>query len=191
MSTIHTYQYAELSSAQVRAVVTLLDSIWPSEGRTLDALTDTFFEAEQKRQQEHRSDQGAAPLRFVIWENKQAIAHATTFTRTIFAAEGPLGVMALAGVCVASTHRGKGLGAAISRKAFERVDQGIYPVSLFQTPVPGFYEKLGARRVNNTFVNSRNKQNPTASPWQDVFVMIYPKHYPWPEGVIDLNGSGY
>ena len=76
-------------------------------------------------------------------------------------------------------------------EAMQRVDQGEFPVSLFQTPKPGFYEKLGARKVNNRFVNSKNEQDPEADPWPAEHVMIYPTPYPWPEGVIDLNGPGY
>ena len=191
MLTIHAHRDTELSREQVRAVVSLLKSIWPGEDKTLDEMIDAFFKATQRRQKEHRSDQGAGPLRFVIWQDNQAIAHANTFERTIVTAMGSMSVMALSGVCVALAHRGKGLGAAISRKAFERVDQGDFPVSLFQTPAPGFYEKMGARNVNNPFVNSRNTQDPDASPWHDVQVMIYPKQYRWPDGVVDLNGSGY
>jgi GNAT superfamily N-acetyltransferase len=104
---------------------------------------------------------------------------------------GELPVMALSGVCVAEPFRGLGIGAALVRSAFERVDQGEFPVSLFQTTVPDFYRKLGAVAVDNVFRNSRNEADPEASPWGDEEIMIYPRHFDWPKGIIDLNGPGY
>ena len=99
--------------------------------------------------------------------------------------------MALSGVCVATTHRGRGLGEAVSRKALDRVDRGDFSLSLFQTPVPAFYARMGARKVDNRFVNSTHAPDPEAYPWIAEHVMIYPKHYPWPDGVIDINGPSY
>ena len=79
----------------------------------------------------------------------------------------------------------------IARSAFERVDSQLFPISLFQTGVPNFYLKLGARVIDNRFVNSKNKAAPNENPWWDTSVMIYPSSYEWTEGTIDLNGSGY
>ena len=191
MFEIHEHRDSHLSRAQVRAIVSLTNSIWPNKTKTLDDLTDAILHAAQAHRRDPPIDPEVTPLRFVIWEDDRAIAHAKTFKRTIITPDGPLPVMALGGVCVAATHRGRGLGAAISRKAFERVQQGTFPLALFQTTVPAFYDRLGARTVDNRFVNSRNRQDPLASPWQDVSVMIYPNHYPWPGGMIDLNGPGY
>ena len=188
---IHEHREADLSRDQRRAIAALLDSVWPREHETLDELIDVFFGAAHRNQPEGRSATQVGLRRFVVWEGNRAVAHAKTFQRTIFTDLGPIDVMALAGVCVAPTHRGSGLGVAISRKALAQVDWGDFSVSLFQTLVPGFYEKQGARVVHNPFINSKNKQDPDASPWADAHVMIYPRHYPWPDGVIDLNGSGY
>ena len=79
----------------------------------------------------------------------------------------------------------------IVQEAFKRVDQGEFPVSLFQTTLPQFYEKLGAVEVKNRFVNSKNNDAPNANPWTDDHVMIYGNNSLWPEGQIDLNGKDY
>ena len=189
MFAIHAYRDADLSREQIRAVVSLLNSIWSNKDKTLDELTDAFIDAAQAKEQP--GDKKAVPRRFIIWEENQAIAHANTFERTLLTADGPIPVMALSGVCVAATHRGRGLGEAISRKALDRVDRGDFALALFQTPVPAFYARLGARTVDNRFVNSTHEQDPEAYPWIALHVMIYPKHHPWPDGVIDINGPRY
>jgi predicted acetyltransferase len=99
--------------------------------------------------------------------------------------------MAVSGVSVPVTHRGKGIGVALARSAFQRVNNSEFPVSLFQTTIPAFYRKLGATVVENRFFNSRHQSNPDANPWNDGWVMVYPSGYAWPKGSVDLNGPGY
>ncbi|NJN44465.1 MAG: GNAT family N-acetyltransferase [Anaerolineae bacterium] len=113
------------------------------------------------------------------------------FAREIHTKSGTLGVGALSGVCTHEQYRSRGFAAQTVRAAFARVDQGLYPVSLWMTTVPGFYEKLGARVIHSTWVNGKNPDNPTADPWPDEVKMIYPASYPWSEGVMDLNGGVY
>ena len=100
-------------------------------------------------------------------------------------------MIALSGVCVLPSYQGKGLGAEIVRRTFGRIHGGEFGVSLFQTTIPAFYKKLDATLVTNRFVNSRNKKDPDANPWNDEWVMMYPRTYSWPQGTIDLNGPGY
>lgn len=132
---------------------------------------------------------------FVVWDGNVALANAIVFKRTIATARGLLDVMALAAVCSSPARRGEGLGALVVSEAFKEVDSGRYPVSLFQTGVPGFYEKLGARAVDNVFVNSlyapSDRHGAPNAPWWEPHVMIYPAAYDWPEGKIDLLGAGY
>lgn len=129
---------------------------------------------------------------FTIWQDEQAIAHARLFGREIITPQGPLLVAALAAVCVLPQLQGKGVGRRIVEEAFSRVDGKTYSVCLFQTGVPGFYEKLGARLVENRFFDSTNSQAPDANPWQPASqIMIYPAPFVWPEGPIDLRGYGY
>lgn len=130
--------------------------------------------------------------RFVIREGNSIIAHARTFVRVVNAVDTEIPVLALATVCTDPDQRGNGLGALIVRKALEFVQKDGWPdVSLFQTTVPGFYEKLNCRIVGNRFVNRRNTANPDANPWRNDTVMVYPADYRWPDGVIDLNGPDY
>jgi GNAT superfamily N-acetyltransferase len=130
-------------------------------------------------------------LRYVVWDKDKAVAHALTFERPVITGAGEISVMALSGVCVFPSYQGKGLGAEIVCRTFGRIHGGEFGVSLFQTTIPEFYEKLGATLVTNRFVNSRNKNHPDANPWHDEWVMMYPRNCPWPQGPIDLNGPGY
>ena len=171
----------ELTESQVWSIVSLIQSVWPNVDKTIVELVAECMD--------RAADSNSK--RFVLWKDDQAIAHALTFEREIFTTEGSLKQMALAAVCVAESRRDEGLGAQVMRKAFEQVDNGVWPVSLYQTPVPGFYEKLGARIVDNEFVNSRNEEDPQANPWWEAEVMIYPAEFAWPDGRIDLNGGGY
>lgn len=185
MLDIVAYRHSELSESEATAMLSLLNNVWPSKEKSLPELVEEWLtgrsEVASRDNLQH----------IVIWEEGRVIAYANTFARQIHTSAGVLTVMGLSGVCVASSCRGKGLGKAIVRRAFEQVDRGLFPVSLYQTGVRLFYEKLGARIVHNTFVNSKNIEDPQANPWWDLCVMIYPARYDWPEEAIDLNGRGY
>jgi len=131
------------------------------------------------------------PRRYVLWDHSRACVHAHTFGRTIGTDQGPLPIMALAGVAVIPEWRGRGLGRSVVRRAFSRVDSGEFAASLFQTDVPDFYRKIGCCTVHNRFINSLSSLDPTANPWLDNYVMVYPDGFAWPDGVIDLNGAAY
>lgn len=180
---------ADLSAAQVRALWVLWHRVFPRPDRTLEERL-AFFVA---------SPMGQLGEVFVIWEGDTPLAVSGIFAREILTPRGALTVQGLAGVCSAPELRGGGLGRAVTRAAFAEVDRGAYPLSLFQTGVPDFYVKLGARLVHNPFVNSRfDPTDPNQSgrgsrdqPWWSPHVMIYPARYDWPEGEIDLLGLGY
>lgn len=184
MLDILAYPHTKLSEREATAILSLINNVWPSKEMSLAELV-----AEWLMGRSEVASRGS--LHFVIWEESRVIAYANTFARQIHTSAGVLSVMGLSGVCVESTRRGKGLGKAIVRRAFEQVDGGLFPVSLYQTGVPLFYEALGARIVHNRFVNSKNIDNPQANPWWDQCVMIYPARYDWSDGPIDLNGGGY
>jgi GNAT superfamily N-acetyltransferase len=188
--TITTQESSRLPEEQVFPMVALLNSIWPNPEKSVAEHVAAFL----ARYREHR--EGAAGLsrtsiRHLAWQAGQLAGHTHTFERRVMTEAGDIPVMALSGVCVAEPFRGMGIGAALVRSAFERVEQGEFGVSLFQTTVPGFYRKLGAVAVDNVFRNSRNEADPEASPWGDEEIMIYPSGFDWPKGVIDLNGPGY
>ena len=191
MAEVCTYIESELTDSQIESIVTLTNSIWPKEELTLRQRIDQTIAT-------IRDDSRATinPIRFVIWDGGQAIAHALVFDRLVRildATDKPtssINVLALAAVCSDAKRRGQGLGLAVVKAAFEQIgDQK--PLSLFQTGVPQFYEKLGGRIVNNQFVNLLNDKDQKSNPWWDKEVMIVPGNYEWPEGRIDLNGAGY
>jgi predicted N-acetyltransferase YhbS len=186
MAEMRIHTDADLSVPEIESIVRLIDRVWPTKDVTYaDRLRKfTSWVEENKRT-------GFEVMSFVVWDRGQAIAQARTFPRLIHSESVDLTVMGLAGVCVSPERRREGLGRDIVKKAFERVDAGDFVVSLFQTAVPGFYTKLGARPVTNRFVNSQNSEDPDANPWWDPNIMIYPASASWPEGTIDLNGSGY
>lgn len=118
-------------------------------------------------------------------------AVAQTSVRTVHAPKSDLDVLTLAGVFCAPPLRGRGLGKTVILDAFSRLKEEGLSHCLFQAgDSRGLYEKLGATVVHNRFVD-RTAQDPEANPWFEDWVMRYPAESPWPDGVIDLNGSGY
>ncbi len=186
MNVIETYRDSELTEKQVLQLTHLLYDVFSTGERSFDE-TLTLVKDRIQTQRGTPSES----TRFVIWEGEVVIAHAGFFLREIFTAEGPLQVGALWGVCVQDQHRGKDFGALLVKQFLKLIDQGVYPVGLWQTGVPDFYAKLGARVITNPFINAQNLENPQANPWDSESIMIYPSDFPWPDGVIDLNGRGY
>lgn len=180
----------DLSRRELVAVVSLLDSVWPNEGKTLAQLVELSRRARRYYRVSFRGSRRPS-VRHLVWQGGELVAHALSFERPVTSAAGDLPVMALSAVCVSPGHRGRGHGVAVARSAFRRVERGEFPLSLFQTPIPEFYEKLGSRNVANRFVDSRNKADPEKNPWRDPWVMIHPGDSVWPGGLIDLNGPGY
>ena len=174
----------DLTDLQLRTLCALYDRVWPPSGETL-----------VERREAARADWGGEARQFAaLWSGDALRAVAMWFPRIVRTANGPQRVQALAGVCSDPEVRGRGLGRRVVRAAFGAVDRGEYAVALFQTPVPEFYAKLGARPVVNGFRNSRFKAGDRGTaerPWWDPHVMIYPAGFPWPEGPIDLLGPGY
>ncbi|MGF1448146.1 MAG: GNAT family N-acetyltransferase [Opitutales bacterium] len=169
-----------LTPEQEAAVTELSTSVWPVPGPRRVELQKDSAPGDDRRH-----------LRLLGWHADQLVATCFIFERTIRAGDVPLPITALAGVCTHASQRGQGFGRAIVKAAFHDVDTGRYPVCLFQTGVPGFYEKLGARRIDSRFVNSRNPAMPDTNPFWDDIRMIYPGPGPWPDCVFDLCGPAY
>lgn len=127
---------------------------------------------------------------FALDAKGQLLGYAEIFPRTIFTEEGSMDIWGLGSVCVTKASQGQGIGRKVVEACFQEVDrkQGV---SLFQTGVPGFYQKLNCEEVDNSFVNKLDEQHPESNPFWDDHIMIYPKGYAWPKGQIDLNGKGY
>jgi predicted GNAT family N-acyltransferase len=192
----------ELTRTEVREILRLVHGVWPADDRPERERVQSFIDRARKQVRQGSADRA---LRYVVWDGNRAIANGKTFTRMIKTEKGPLQVMArmiktekgplqvmaLSCVCVASERRGEGLGKAIVLEAFRRVDDGKFAVSLFQTSVPAFYEKLGARVVENRFCNRLDENDPEGNPWMEPYAMIYPASFDWPDGTIDINGPRY
>jgi predicted N-acetyltransferase YhbS len=184
MKKVSEYKEFELSRDQFFQIIALSNGIWPHPNKTGNDLVTEAFDFAQK-------NPDPWIRRFVIWEKDQAVAHARVFPRKIITAKGELRIMALASVCVLEEKRGEGYGRLIVERVFRLLDESEFPLTLFQTGVPGFYRKLGAKNISNTFYNSQNLSNPASNPWWEKIIMIYPGSYDFPQGKIDLNGFGY
>ncbi|GHE69307.1 MULTISPECIES: GNAT family N-acetyltransferase [Roseivirga] len=125
-----------------------------------------------------------------IWHNQQLIGYAESFPRKIGVNNSQLVVLGLGAVCVNTEYRGQGLGALLVRAAFERIDQGEFPLCLFQTGVPGFYHQLNCRTIENRIYNSTS-ETPEQNPFWDPYIMIYPSQFNGLQTDIDLLGAGY
>lgn len=176
--------FKELKRAQVRGLLLLQDRVWPKPeeiARPIEARIDSYY----------AHTPGNYEI-LLIESGGELLAHAEIFPRTVRTSNGEMEVMALASVCTPPDRRGEGYGRRIVRKALEQVDNGRFSVSLFQTGVPEFYAKLGAREVFNTFINSKGLDGVDHAPWWNPHRMIYPAHFAgWPDGGIDLLGPGY
>jgi predicted GNAT family N-acyltransferase len=185
---IETRDLRTISEADARATMELVCTIWPKPGRTVDAMTADLLQ----RWKQFDGLNAQYPRSFFVREAGRIIAHATAVPRTIATRAGNITVLALSRVCTDPAVRGRHLGQAMARAAFESVDNGAYPFSLFQTTdnVKSFYEQLGAIEIRNRFIDS-TAEDPTASPWWSPVVMRYPAKPGWPEGEIDLRGPGW
>lgn len=161
------------------SIIKLVRSIWPSkEGCEHSHEEDLkLFFADRPEE-----------LHIVLKCNYEISGYARVFLREILIGKEVYRNCALAGVCVNESHRMKGYGHRIVRRAFELVDNKHYDCSVFQTGVPGFYEKLGAKIIYNSCVNS---QDGNSNPWWDKFVMIYPSLIETSDQIIDIKGKGY
>lgn len=192
MPAVEIYKEPDLADVQLEAIVRLTNSVWPKEDLTLEQRIEQLKTLVRSPE---RAD--INPVRFVVWDGDSAIGHALVFDRAVHVLDAndasvrTINVVALAGVCSDASRRGEGLGLAVVKAAFEQISENR-PISLFQTGVPQFYEKLGGRLVSNQFVNLLNTQDPQANPWWDKEVMIVPGQFDWPaENKIDMNGAGY
>lgn len=179
-----------LSYSDVVQIMALTESIWPVKIESIWPVKYVRKMNSGKMVKSYLEDNKHAEV-WLIWDRDELVAHARIFPRVIFVGDQSLEVMAVSGVCVGQMKRCKGLGRYLVKEAFGLIDRGIYGVSLFQTSIPAFYKKFGAKEIGNKFYNSRNKSDPRVNPWWDRFIMVYPGHYDWPEGSIDLNGPAY
>ena len=180
MLKIQRYPTEALTTQLVLETVGLKNTVWPSND-DLKTLSEKFLDRNYSRPDRQT---------IVAWEDETLVAHAEVFSREIECEGKQFKIGCLSSVCVSPERRKQDFGKAVVQEAFSLIDGGEYQVFLFQTTVPDFYQKLGARLVKNKFINKRST-DPFKNPWRDASIMIYPSIYDWPEGVIDLNGEGY
>lgn len=171
-----------LTLPEIEGVITVIESAWPS-GNTLAERVAYF-----QRQNRTRSQRSHALIKQAT--DQQVVATAEYFVRNMQVAGQLRPIGCLAAVCVLPTYRQQGLGKQVVEGLFAVADAGGVPVTLFQTGVPAFYTRLGARLVKNRFINSQSDA-PNAYPFADPFVMIYPAGAAWPAGDVDIMGEAY
>lgn len=172
----------ELSEREIRDAIGLKMSIWPpvNNSYTIDLLVDRYKE-----------EPPAFDKVLLLYNEGVLIGHTEVFGREVKAGSRPVRNMALAGVCVLPEFRKRTLGSQLVKQAFSFVESEDFECSLFQTPVPRFYENLCCTIIKNTFINSKNTDDVAKNPWWDPYVMVYPADHNLGESIIDLNGSGY
>ena len=190
----------EVSEADFAAACRLHHAVFPKVARSLE-------DVKRKKRGVWMGDDlvpgplrsESPPVRFWVRGDDGAtvIANASTLVRRVVAEETgrAMEVLGLFDVATDPAARGRGLGEAVTRRAFQRLEGGGGAdgpgVCLFQTGAARpFYERLGARAVHNPFFDS-TADNPGESPFEDEVVMIYPGDAAWPTGRIDLRGPGW
>ena len=188
---IECLEYGSISPADARALTELIAATWPPSDPAAIPRAIEDGTAGLLRPAQYDGPAAQRPRIFCLrHEQGKILSQSRVFPRAILTERGPLTVMGLGGVCTARSARGHGLGMILMRDTFGLVDSGAFACSLFQTRVPSFYERLGARVVTNRFVNSL-AVDPGARPFWDPATMVYPRPFDWPEGTIDLLGAGY
>jgi GNAT superfamily N-acetyltransferase len=169
-----------LSSADAASIFKLVTCIWPPAPGAPARRPEEVLAKWREQSSTH----------FVVGDD-EILAHALIFQREIITWQGPMNVGALASVCVHPDYRGRGWGIDVARAAFDYLPELGVEVSLFQTGVPRFYEKLGARLITNPIFDGTRTDGFRGDPFRDDYKMIYPAAFAWPLGDIDLNGPGY
>ncbi|MEQ8210366.1 MAG: GNAT family N-acetyltransferase [Lacipirellulaceae bacterium] len=185
---IETWYVDDIDPALALEISKLLCTVWPKPDRTPESRAQQLAEEQGK----YSGPKSQAPRSFLMREHGRVIAHSAILPRKIRTSQGEHVVAGLAKVCSDPKQRGRGLGERIVRAALQVVDSGEFEVMLFQTSIEvrPFYEKHGAREIENRIVNSL-ADDPDANPFWDRVVMIYPSDAEWPEGVVDLLGPGF
>jgi predicted N-acetyltransferase YhbS len=185
---IETIDRRSIGEADARAIAELIVSIWPKPDRTVEGFTAEIV----GQWKDYRGPESEHPRSFLIRDGGRVVAHASVYPRKIATSKGEFTVLALARVCTDPVARGRKLGDAVVRASLDLVDRGPFPFALFQTTkeVRPFYERLGAIKIDNTFVNSL-AADPKADPFWAEVRMRYPATGDWPKGEIDLRGPGW
>lgn len=177
---LRTYRQSDLTPDLLAAIAEVRDRVWPPETDGGHGLPTTK-EADCPKL-----------LRHLAFLDGRLAAHAAGFSRTIIHQRGQTEVLALASVFSDPNLRTRGLGKAVVRAALERVDNGEFTASLFQSPVPDFYRRLGCRTLTGyRWVNRLDPVDPERHPFWNDDVMVYPASRAWHGQLIDINGPAW
>ncbi|MEM6457766.1 MAG: GNAT family N-acetyltransferase [Planctomycetota bacterium] len=199
--TVESWRAGEVDREGLLGLAELHLSAFPPKGRSREEYADRL-EPEWGRS---ASGPPVGGVMFVIREPEtgRVIGKAATYERVIgvddaltgggenaVGENGEMAMLALAGVASSPDLRGQGIGEAVVRASFGRVDSGEFGLSLFQTShqVKPFYEQLGCRLVKNEVTDSTN---PGVPPFEDDVVMVYEGASVLPRGVVDTRGPGW
>ena len=181
MFTLRAMEAAELSDAQWLALADFLHTVWPNPDLSAEGRAEHRKLAAMGR---------PASEVITIMSDGAVVAAGQVFAREITVGIQPHTVLAMAAVAVAETMRGQGLGRQIVREAFTRVDSGACEFAIFQTGVPGFYEPMNCRAIENIVIDSL-ADDPATNPFHDTHIMVYPADVALNLGAIDMLGPGY
>jgi len=174
---VENWEFSSMPRELSRECLVLTGMIWPRKESLDERLEITIAE----------DTKVGGIIWHLIRDGNDVIALSRSFPRVVADESGNrFQILALANVCTRPERRGQGLGQSVVEAAWSRLCPE-YSVSFFQTPVPAFYEKLGARLVNNSIFNGSGD----ARAFWDPYAMIYPASAPWTEAKIDLLGPGW
>jgi GNAT superfamily N-acetyltransferase len=185
LSKIECLEPQKMSEADRQRCGELSGIVWPPSVRR-SHLPQYASEPAPQRDFPHSQ----RPRVFVVRDGGVIVAKAGLSPRLVRAPRGDVVVLALAGVLSHPDYRKLGLGRLVVKACFDQVDRGDFACSLFQTGVPGFYEKLGCALVKNPMTNSLAKA-PGNLPFWDSCAMVYPAAFAWGDGPIDTLGPGW
>ena len=151
MRTIKTLPWRRVDEATKETCAILWERVWPSADGSDIPLRLARIEA---------TSTTASELRWhLVFDHEEIVAVARTFRHAVSVGLGQVGdearrqpIIALASVCTDPDRRGEGFGEAVASEALARASQDV--PALFQTGVPEFYERLGARRIPNPISTS-------------------------------------
>lgn len=183
MRTTKTLPWRHVDDATKLACASIWEQVWPSsDGADIEARLARIEE----------SSSLTSELRWhLLFDDEEVVAVARTFRHAVTVGTDPKdasaqSIIALASVCTDPSRRGEGLGEAVALEALARASEDV--PALFQTGVPEFYEKLGARRIPNAITTSLEG----ARGFHEPAAMIYPADVPWDdEAAIDLRIAGW
>jgi predicted N-acetyltransferase YhbS len=171
----------DLTGAEWLELAELLHTVWPNPGLSAEGRAG---------QRKNAAVERPASEVITIHAEGRLVAAGQTFGREVLVDGQRRNALALAAFAVAEDRRGEGLGKRIVREAFKRVDSGAFEFAIFQTGVPGFYEPMNCRAIDNMVINSLS-DDPDANPFNDTHVMVYPATADLGIGPVDMLGPGY